>query len=151
MDDYKTDDELLLEQMNAAEWANDLLGHDNAVFLIRRKGQYLGKISAMDLDLDGTHMERHLREAYGPGIYSVCANVDGAIRDKHREFWIGTPAQRRRADHERALAEQQEATNSGEEAHDDLATASETESEKLSRVVGEFLTMCASMPPAKRR
>jgi hypothetical protein len=150
VDDHKTDDELLLEQMNAAEWANDLLGHDNAVFLIRRKGQYLGKICAMDLHLDGTHMEKHLREAYGAGIYSVCANVDGAIRDKHHQFLIGGPQDRERADHERALAEQ-EATNSGDDAHDDRGTASETESEKLSRVVGEFLTMCASMPPAKRR
>jgi hypothetical protein len=150
VDDYKTDDELLLEQMHAAEWANDLLGHDNAVFLIRRKGRYLGKICAMDLHLDGTHMEKHLREAYGAGIYSVCANVDGAIRDKHHQFLIGEPHDRERADHDRALAGQK-ATNSDEEAHDDRGTASETESEKLSRVVGEFLTMCASMPPAKRR
>lgn len=150
MDDYKTDDELLLEQMNAAEWANDLLGHDNAVFLIRRKGQYLGKICAMDLHLDGTHMEKHLREAYGAGIYSVCANVDGAIRDKHHQFLIGGRHDRERAGHERALAEQQDATNSDEEAHDGVATASETESQKLNRALGELVEMLTSMPARRR-
>ena len=151
MDDYKTDDERMQEMLDAAEWANDLLGHDNAVFLIRRRGQYLGKVSALYLRTYDSHIERHLRLRYGVGVYSVCANVDGAIRDRHREFRIGTYAEQRRADRERERAEEQEAMSVDEESRDDLRTPSETESEKLSRALGKLLDMLAGTAPQRRR
>jgi hypothetical protein len=150
-DQHKTDEELMQDMLDAAEWACDLLGHENAVFLIRRKGQYLGKVSAMHLWHYNSDIERHLRLEYGVGVYSVCANVDGAIRGKHRTFRIGTRGQQRHAERERDLAQQDANTGDNEEDHDDLGAASETESEKLSRVLGEFLEMLASTSPRRRR